>query len=208
MEVLEAPFDGVRMIADEWNRKSPQNSHEIKKFYKETENYIFELACWHRSPQRKYLTKMAVDICSRSKLHTILDFGCGIGQDGISFAEAGFRVTLSDLPGKTFDFAKWRAEKRGLNINFVNSDELAEEYDAILCFDVLEHLLEPEQTVEYLYKHLKDYGILLVTVNFKHSEIHPLAYVSLDMEVEEIVHDLRFYDIDLFNWYFCISHNT
>ena len=173
-QVLEALFDGVSMIADEWNRKSPQNSDEIKKFYKETENYIFELACWHRSPQRKYLTNMAVDICKQSKLRKILDFGCGIGQDGISFAKVGFKVTLSDLPGKTFGFAKWRAEKRGLNIDFVNSDELAEEYDAILCFDVLEHLLEPEQTVKYLYKHLKDHGILLVTVNFKHSEIHPM----------------------------------
>ena len=173
-QVLEALFDGVRMIADEWNRKSPQDSHEIEKFYKETENYIFELACWHRSLQRKYLTKMAVDICKQSKIHTILDFGCGIGQDGISLAEAGFKVTLSDLPGKTFDFAKWRAERRGSNIEFANSDELAEEYDAILCFDVLEHLLEPKQTVKYLHKYLKDHGILLVTVNFRHSEIHPM----------------------------------
>ena len=172
--VFETLFDGAKILADEWDLKSPQNPDEIKAFYKETENYIFELAGWHKSPQRKQLTRMAVRVCEQSKLHTILDFGCGIGQDGISLAKAGFKVTLSDLPGKTFDFAKWRVKERGTNISFANSDELAEKYDAILCFDVLEHLWEPEKTVEYLHEHLKDDGILLVTVNFRHNDIHPM----------------------------------
>lgn len=189
-QVFEVLFDSTKMIADEWNLKSPQNPDEIKKFYRETENYIFELACWHRSPQRKQLTRMAVEVCKYNELHTILDFGCGIGQDGISLAEAGFKVTLSDLPGKTFDFAKWRAEKRGLNISFVNSCELEEEYDAILCFDVLEHLWEPKQTVEYLHEHLRDDGILLVTVNFKHSEIHPMHLESNEKYLGDEFHQM------------------
>ncbi len=110
----------------------------------------------------------------RNNIQKVLDFGCGIGQDGIMFAEAGFDVALADLPGKTFDFAKWRVNRRKLDIKLVSSDDLNEIYDAILCFDVLEHLWKPKEAIEYLYAHLIDNGILLVTASFEHSEIHPM----------------------------------
>ena len=174
LQVLEALFKGTKMIRDEWNRKSPQTRDDIIDFYKETENYIFDLAWWHRGPERRQLTRAAINICWRNSSRKILDFGCGIGQDGILFAEAGFEVTLADLPGKTFDFAKWRVERRGLKIKLVNSDELSQKYDAILCFDVLEHLWEPREIVEYLCNHLSDNGILLVTAHFERTEIHPM----------------------------------
>jgi len=65
-------------------------------------------------------------------------------------------------------------KRSGLNINIVNSDELNNNYDAITCFDVLEHVWEPKEVVTYLYEHLSDNGILLVTTSFEQRETHPL----------------------------------
>ena len=172
--VLDALYSGTKMIADEWNYKGPKSPEDIIDFYKEAENYIFDLACWHRMPERKQLTKAAISICKQNNLRKILEFGCGIGQDGILFAEASFEVTLADLPGKTFDFAKWRVNKRGVNIFFTNSNELKEKYDGILCFDVLEHVWEPKEIVEYLNHHLQSGGILLITAHFEHTGEHPM----------------------------------
>ena len=173
-QVLNAVFKGTEMMKDEWNSRSPQNPDDIVDFYKETENYIFELAWWHRGLERKHLTATTIKICERNDSKKILDFGCGIGQDGISLAEAGFDVTLADLPGKTFDFAKWRVKRKGLKVGLVNSDELNEKYDTILCFDVLEHLWEPNQMVEYLRDHLTDNGILFITAHFEHTDARPM----------------------------------
>jgi len=173
-QVFKALFNGTSMAADEWNRKSPETPDEAVDFYKEAENYIFDLACWHRDPGRKKLTETSIGICKQNNVMTVLDFGCGIGQDGILFSEAGFDVTIADLPGKTYDFARWRVEKRNLDIKLISSDRLEEEYDAITCFDVLEHVWEPRETLEYLHHHISDNGILLVTANFEHDHIHPM----------------------------------
>ena len=173
-QVVDALYSGTKMLADEWNYKNPQSPEEIIDFYKEAENYIFDLAGWHRIPNRKQLTATAIKICQQNNLQKILEFGCGIGQDGILFAESGFEVTLADLPGKTLDFAKWRVKRRGTEIKFTNSDELKEKYDGILCFDVLEHVWEPKEIVEYLNHHLQIGGILLITAHFEHTEEHPM----------------------------------
>lgn len=173
-KVLAALFRGEQLMRDEWNKKSPKTSEEITNFYRETENYVFDLAWWHRDYGRRKLTMAAIEACKRNNSNKILEFGCGTGQDGILFAEEGFDVTLADLPSKTFDYAKWRVKKGELDLKFADSDQLTEKYDAILCFDVLEHLWEPQKMVEYLYQHLSNNGILLVTTHFGHDETHPM----------------------------------
>jgi 2-polyprenyl-3-methyl-5-hydroxy-6-metoxy-1,4-benzoquinol methylase len=45
----------------------------------------------------------------------VLEVGCGIGTDTISFARAGARVTAVDLSPKSLDIAKHRAEVYGLS---------------------------------------------------------------------------------------------
>ncbi len=171
---VESLSKGTRMLAEEWNNLNPQTPEEIIDFYKKADHYIFDLAAWHRTPERRNRTLASISLCKQEGITSVLDFGCGIGQDGILFAESGFRVTLSDLPCKTFDFARWRVKKKGLSIKLVNSSELEEKYECILCFDVLEHIWDPREVIQYLKRHLSDRGILLVTVAFYHNEIHPM----------------------------------
>lgn len=166
---------GTELLAKEWEQMNPQNPDEIMAFYRNAENYIFDLANWHRG--RIQHVQNVVEFGQQKKLKRILDYGSGIGEEGIALAEAGFEASLTDVPGKTFAFAKWRVRQRGLNIQFIDVMDdapLKEMCDCVLCFEVLEHLWEPPVVVEHIYNHIVSEGFMLVTASFYHESLHPM----------------------------------
>lgn len=170
---------GTELLAKEWEQVNPQTPDEIMAFYRNAENYIFDLANWHRG--RSQHIQNVVEFCQQRELKRILDYGCGIGEEGMALAEAGFEVSLADAPGKTFAFAKWRVQQRGLRIKFievVDDAPLKEMYDCILRFEVLEHLWEPSAVVEHIYNHIVSGGFMLVTASFYHESLHPMHLVK------------------------------
>jgi len=87
----------------------------------------------------------------------VLEVGCGIGTDTISFARAGARVTAVDLSEKSLALAAARATLFGLadRIRFVHADaeNLAaaiprEDYDLVYSFGVIHHTPHPRKAVE------------------------------------------------------------
>ncbi|WP_044338801.1 class I SAM-dependent methyltransferase [Rossellomorea aquimaris] len=84
----------------------------------------------------------------------VLDLGCGAGRNAIFLAENGFEVDAVDLSITSLEWAKERADERGLSINFIHENifELnvkKEEYDFIYdsgCF----HHLAPHRRITYL----------------------------------------------------------
>lgn len=158
---------------NEWKARKidQQNEKEVAAFYQETTNYILELIEYHSTPGRKRLTQIAIDIIKKFKGKDIVDFGAGIGQDSINQALAGLNATAVDLAGWTFEFAKWRFKKHKLNINYVDIipgiKPLEDMYDAITCFEVMQHLVNPEVTLAHFYEHLNLNGVFLMTARFK-----------------------------------------
>ena len=55
---------------------------------------------------------------------TILDVGCGNGDNAIYLASCGFNVTAVDVSNKAITMAKEKANKAGLNVTFVTLDAL------------------------------------------------------------------------------------
>lgn len=166
---------GTQLLAKEWEQMSPQTPDEIIAFYRNAENYIFDLANWHQGGSQKI--QNLIEFCQQRKLNRILDYGCGIGEEGIALAEVGFEVTMADVPGKTFDFAKWRVRRRDLRVQFidvVDDAPLKEIYDCVFCFEVLEHLWEPAVVVQHIYNHLLKGGFMLVTATFHYSSLYPM----------------------------------
>ncbi|MGM0751681.1 MAG: SAM-dependent methyltransferase [Bacillota bacterium] len=84
----------------------------------------------------------------------VLDLGCGAGRNAIFLAENGFEVDAVDLSINSLEWAKERADERGLSINFIHENifELnvdKEKYDFIYdsgCF----HHLAPHRRITYL----------------------------------------------------------
>lgn len=187
--------NGTLRLAEEWKKMDPKTPEETLAFYQEAENYVFDLAQWHLSEWTKRQTQNILEFCRQKGLRRILDYGCGIGEEGIALAKSGFDVTLADVLGNTFNFAKWRVQQKGLQVKFinvVNDAPLQETYDGIICLEVLEHLWELEVTVKHLHQHFASEGFLLVTATFYHSDLHPMHLKkNLKYQGEEFLQMMR-----------------
>src|SRR4051794_22782792 len=45
----------------------------------------------------------------------VLDYGCGIGSDGLMLLEAGYRVEFADFDNPSVEYLRWRLARRGLD---------------------------------------------------------------------------------------------
>jgi 2-polyprenyl-3-methyl-5-hydroxy-6-metoxy-1,4-benzoquinol methylase/glycosyltransferase involved in cell wall biosynthesis len=107
--------------------------------------------------------RLAVSTALHFEKKTFLDFGAGVGRDGIAFARFGFDCTHADLPGAVRDFAAWRYAQRGLNVHVADTRNLPDRrFDVVLCCDVLEHVFDPVEVIAKLCAHLEDDGLLFV----------------------------------------------
>jgi len=87
----------------------------------------------------------------------VLEIGCGIGTDTISFAKAGARVTAVDLSEQSLALAKKRAALYGLDVKFycADAEQLSsvvpvEKYDLVYSFGVIHHTPHPDRVVQQI----------------------------------------------------------
>jgi len=148
--------------------------------YRDGDGFIFEtLVFWARPFRQKWI----VHALERLVLHAracgtglsqlrVLILGDGAGNDSLFLAQNGLNVDFFEVPGsRTHDFAVKRFRGRGLldrQINLLSSYEdcLLGQYDAVISFEVLEHLPDPCVAISDLRKMLKFDGIALVTEAF------------------------------------------
>jgi SAM-dependent methyltransferase len=109
----------------------------------------------------------------------VLEIGCGIGTDTVSFARAGALVTAVDLSERSLDMARQRARVYGLDdrITFYCADAErlssvvpGEPYDLVYSFGVIHHTPHPERVVEQVRRHYVAPGSLFkVMVYYRYS---------------------------------------
>jgi 2-polyprenyl-3-methyl-5-hydroxy-6-metoxy-1,4-benzoquinol methylase len=108
----------------------------------------------------------------------VLEIGCGIGTDTISFARAGAHVTAVDLSDKSMELARARAAVFGLEkqIQFLpgNAEQLStfvpvEPYDLIYSFGVIHHTPHPDRVLEELRHYARPGTTLKIMVYHKRS---------------------------------------
>ncbi|MDR7542945.1 MAG: class I SAM-dependent methyltransferase [Armatimonadota bacterium] len=168
-------------LAEAWRRADPKTPEEIVTFYGSTDLYIWELMQWHASPARlpywQALSRLVHHWPAQAGWRRVLDFGCGVGTDALYLATQGYDVTLVDVPGPTFEFAKHRFRRRGLSARFIESrsplflpDRV---YDVVVCFDVFEHLPDPLTVARKLVDSLRIGGLMLQQGNFGDEGHHP-----------------------------------
>jgi 2-polyprenyl-3-methyl-5-hydroxy-6-metoxy-1,4-benzoquinol methylase len=94
----------------------------------------------------------------------VLEIGCGIGTDTVSFADHGASVTSVDLSEKSLDLARQRTAVYGVQdqVHFYrgNAEELGtfvpvEPYDLIYSFGVIHHTPHPERVLEQLRQYAR-----------------------------------------------------
>jgi len=98
----------------------------------------------------------------------VLEIGCGIGTDTISFARAGAFVTAVDLSPRSLEIARERARVFGCtNVRFyeANAEDLQsvvplEAYDLVYSFGVLHHTPRPDAALRQLRAYVAPDGCL------------------------------------------------
>ncbi|MDE2117674.1 MAG: bifunctional 2-polyprenyl-6-hydroxyphenol methylase/3-demethylubiquinol 3-O-methyltransferase UbiG [Betaproteobacteria bacterium] len=103
---------------------------------------------------------------------TVLDVGCGGGILAESMAALGAQVTGIDLGDKALQVAKLHLLESGLKVSYRNIavEDLAAEqpgcYDVVTCMELLEHVPDPESTVQSCAQLVKPGGhVFFSTLN-------------------------------------------
>jgi len=154
------------------------DQHSVHQFYNASEAMIYELMWWHTlkdddSPLA-YVTAFHF-----AKLHgckSYLDFGAGVGSGGILFARHGLAVTLADISTSMLHFSQWRFRLRDLSAQLIDlkTGELpAGTFDMLAAMDVFEHLVDPVQAVDQLWRTLKPGGFLFGRFHSEEDEDRP-----------------------------------
>ncbi len=97
----------------------------------------------------------------------VLDVGCGNGVISRSLGEKGFNVQGIDVSEKAIERAKSLNKFSNVKFDVVSAEQLVangQQYHAVICSEVLEHLNEPAKLLKVLHEILKENGVLIVTV--------------------------------------------
>lgn len=117
-----------------------------------------------------------------------LDYGAGNGELLLDLARRGHKVTYFDVDGTTMRFARQRADRQGLSIQFFHQkDALAAAaqkhgFDTIFSFDVLEHLPDLPGELNFLSSMLNPAGLLVFDVPAGSTKAHPM-HLNHNLEV-------------------------
>jgi len=92
----------------------------------------------------------------------LLDVGCGGGLIAEPMTRLGAKVTGIDASEKNINVAKFHAEQMNLKINYLcaTPEKLNEQFDVILCLEIIEHVLDVDLFVKSCAKLLKKNGII------------------------------------------------
>ncbi|MEI2689479.1 MAG: class I SAM-dependent methyltransferase [Anaerolineae bacterium] len=149
-------------MAEAWRIAQPRSSEEIRRFYEDTDLYIWELTNWTSSTDYNRYWNMVETLIERFPPHRyprVIDYGSGVGAVALRLAEAGYQITLADVRGKTLEYAEFRLRRRGYQFELVHVvDErpaLPHDYDIFISFDVFEHIPHPDHLLMHLMRWLR-----------------------------------------------------
>jgi GT2 family glycosyltransferase/2-polyprenyl-3-methyl-5-hydroxy-6-metoxy-1,4-benzoquinol methylase len=134
-------------------------------FYRTSEAYLYDLTVFAMSGTKApYVRDLRRFVPPGARL---LDYGCGIGSDGLPLLEAGYRVSFADFDNPSTRYLRWRLQRRGLDapVHDVEAEGIPTDFDAVYCFDVIEHIDDPFAFLATLERHGR-----IVAINFLEPE--------------------------------------
>src|SRR3954451_9296664 len=111
--------------------------------YRTSQMYLYNLTAFAMTGTKEpYLADLTDLVPAGGRL---LDYGCGIGSDGLRLLEAGYEVGFADFANPSTQYLRWRLRKRGLQAEIYDLDSAPPQagWDAAYSFDVIEHVDDP-----------------------------------------------------------------
>jgi SAM-dependent methyltransferase len=134
-------LDRLQRYEDQLDREYAAVGDEAA-FYRTSEGYLYNLTAFAMTGTKlPYLDELVRLVEPGARL---LDYGCGIGADGLLLLEAGYRVEFADFDNPSVEYLRWRLRRRGLDAEIHDIDRgVPAGFDAAYAFDVIEHVADP-----------------------------------------------------------------
>ena len=135
-----------------------------ERFYLTSRGYLYNLTAFAMTGTKlPYLQELVRRVPRGARL---LDYGCGIGSDGLLLLEAGYRVEFADFDNPSVEYLRWRLRRRGLDAPVHDlAKGVPGGFDAAYAFDVIEHVPDAFAFLREMEQRAK-----LVVVNFLEPE--------------------------------------
>jgi SAM-dependent methyltransferase len=143
-EYLGDAFDERRLMR--WQQAVDEELAQVgdeQTLYRTSRMYLYNLTAFAMSRTKEpYLRDLTDFIAPGAR---VLDYGCGIGSDGLMLMEAGYEVGFADFANPSTEYLRWRLDKRGLDAPIYDLDGSPPPagWDAVYSFDVIEHVADP-----------------------------------------------------------------
>lgn len=145
-------FDSSWSMAAKWHKENPGNEKEIASFYKHADQYLYNLIIWHDSGDKHNFVPYFDEFRSKFGVKSVIDYGCGVGCEGLELIDKGFKVFFVDYTCPSTSFLRWRLNSRGLTVPIIDVEQIEKlpEADMLWAIDVLEHMVDPLWVVDRL----------------------------------------------------------
>lgn len=109
------------------------------RLYRTSQAYLYNLTVFAMSRTKLPYLQMLTGLVAPGA--RVLDYGCGIGSDGLLLLEAGYDVEFADFANPSTEYLRWRLDRRGFDAPVHDLDAgVPGDFDASFAFDVLEHV--------------------------------------------------------------------
>jgi SAM-dependent methyltransferase len=108
--------------------------------YRTSEAYLYNLTAFAMTGTKEpYLGALIRAVKPPAR---VLDYGCGIGSDGLRLLEAGYRSEFADFANPSTRYLRWRLQRRGLSapIHDLDAGPAPSGFELAYAFDVIEHV--------------------------------------------------------------------
>lgn len=120
-----------------------ERAEDEETFYRTSRMYLYDLTVFAMSGTKApYIADLLAAVGPGASL---LDYGCGIGADGLRLTEVGYRVSFADFANPSTEYLRWRLRRRGIDATVfdLDADAIPTGFDAAYSFDVIEHVEDP-----------------------------------------------------------------
>lgn len=160
----------------------------IKEYYASTKMYLIELALHECQIHYFELYRIVEKFVRSRSIRDTLDFGAGAGGLVVHLNKIdGVKCDYADIPGKTWDYAKFRFTKSKLSINQLTKQQLIhanKKYNLITGIDCLEHFKNLPKYIELFASLLTENGYLIMRPSFYGIGLHLKSnHIYNDLEV-------------------------
>jgi SAM-dependent methyltransferase len=140
-EYLGDDFDERRIT--HWEHAVDEELRQVgdePTLYRTSQMYLYNLTVFAMSRTKEPYLRDLTDLVPPGT--RILDYGCGIGSDGLLLLEQGYDVGFADFANPSVEYLRWRLKKRGFDAPIYDLDNSPPPpgWDAAYSFDVIEHV--------------------------------------------------------------------